>query len=236
VDPEETSIVHFLKPVKISSGTLEALKWLGLLLMTLDHANRILYQGSVIWAYELGRIAWPLFAFVFSYNYAQVEPFQPAFYHQSFGRLLLFGALATPPYMMMKSMDSLIPLNILFTLLAIGACLYFYEEARKINLLSIAIVLVAGVFVEYSWPGILLGLVFWAYCKKTSWLTLALAVLATAFLYVGNDNYWSLAALPIIFLAPYIRIPVPRLRYLFWWFYPLHLIVLLLLRQLIYAR
>ncbi|HEY9277166.1 MAG TPA: hypothetical protein VIO87_03075 [Methylotenera sp.] len=37
----------------------------------------------------------------------------------------------------------------------------------------------------------------------------------TALLWVDNLNYWACAALPIIFLAPYIKIKLPRLRFVF---------------------
>lgn len=225
--------MYQFKPEKISSGTLEALKWLGLLLMTIDHANRVFYNGTVYWAYCMGRLALPLFAFVFSCNYARVGSFDPAFYQKSFTRLLFFGVLATPAYMLMKHMNGYFPLNILFTLFVTAACLYFYENNGKISLESVAIFLVGGVFVEYSWFGVLLGISFWLVCKKPSWSSAVAALIATALLYLVNDNSWALAALPFILLAPYVKLPVPRIRYLFWWFYPLHLIVLLLLRRFI---
>ncbi|MGQ3890481.1 TraX family protein [Legionella sp. CNM-4043-24] len=227
--------MHALKPIKISSGTLEALKWLGLLFMTIDHSNRVFYNGSINWAYDVGRLALPLFAFVFSYNYAQVVPFESDFYQKSFSRLLIFGALATPAYILMKHMTGLVPLNILFTLFAIGACVYFYELNRRINLESFAIALVAGVFVEYSWPGIILGLAYWRVCRQPNGVTAVAALLATAFLYLVNRNFWAMAALPIMLLAPWVNLSVPRIRYLFWWYYPLHLSVLVLLYRLIYS-
>jgi hypothetical protein len=219
--------------ITISSGTLEALKWLGMLTMTIDHVNRIFYQGQYYWALCVGRVAMPLFAFVFSYNFAQAKEFREQNYEKSFKRLILFGILATPGYILMRHLPGIIPLNILFLLFAVAAFLFFYEQKGKLNLESLAIFFVGGVFVEFSWPGILVGIAFWFYCKQTYWLTSLMAVMATATLYLDNLNNWALAALPIIWLAPYIRINIPRIRYLFWCYYPLHLTVFVTLRYVI---
>ena len=48
----------------LSSGSLEALKWLSLLLMTLDHVNKHLLHASVPELFAAGRLALPLFGFV----------------------------------------------------------------------------------------------------------------------------------------------------------------------------
>jgi hypothetical protein len=54
----------------------------------------------------------------------------------------------------------------------------------------------------------------------------------TALLWVVNLNYWACAALPIIFLASTIKIEVPRLRFVFYAYYPIHLALLLLIQKL----
>ena len=55
----------------LSSGTLEALKWLALLLMTLDHVNKHLLHASVPELFAAGRLTLPLFGFVLGYNLAR---------------------------------------------------------------------------------------------------------------------------------------------------------------------
>ena len=56
--------------LELSSGSLEALKWLALLLMTLDHVNKHLMHASVPELFAAGRLALPLFGFVLGYNLA----------------------------------------------------------------------------------------------------------------------------------------------------------------------
>src|SRR4051812_42258689 len=48
----------------ISDGSLEALKWVGLVLMTSDHVNKYLLQDASPTLYALGRMVMPLFGFV----------------------------------------------------------------------------------------------------------------------------------------------------------------------------
>lgn len=224
-----------LHPIQISSGSLEALKWLAMISMTIDHTNRVFFDGSLDWAYCVGRIAMPLFAFVFSYNYAQNKGFSPDFYNKSFRRLLCFGILATPAYMAMKSMHELIPLNIMFLFMVIAACLYFYEERGAWSVESLAVALAGGIFVEYGWPGVLLGIAYWVFCKRLTLVTTLMAVAATALLYVVNANNWAMLALPIIVMAACVTVPIPRCRYLFWVFYPLHMTLLVLLRWVMWG-
>ena len=57
--------------LELSSGSLEALKWLALLLMTLDHVNKHLLHASVPELFAAGRLALPLFGFVLGYNLAR---------------------------------------------------------------------------------------------------------------------------------------------------------------------
>lgn len=80
--------------------------------------------------------------------------------------------------------------------------------------------------VEFWWPAIAMTLAAWRYARRPTWASLTLWIAATASLYVVNQNLWALAALPLIFLASRLSIAVPRVRHVFYIFYPLHLLVL----------
>ena len=53
----------------------------------------------------------------------------------------------------------------------------------------------------------------------------------TASLVMVNFNLWALAAVPLILLATRVELRVPRLRWLFYALYPIHLTVLWWLRD-----
>ena len=55
-------------------------------------------------------------------------------------------------------------------------------------------------------------------------------MLACAALWFINRNLWALAALPVLFLASRVDVRVPRLRWAFYAYYPLHLASLWLIR------
>ena len=49
--------------IELSDGAVEAMKWLGLILMTADHAQKYGLMPAVPGVYEAGRVAFPLFGF-----------------------------------------------------------------------------------------------------------------------------------------------------------------------------
>ncbi len=57
--------------IELSDGAVEAMKWLGLILMTADHAQKYGLMPTVPGVYEAGRVAFPLFGIVLAYNFAR---------------------------------------------------------------------------------------------------------------------------------------------------------------------
>ena len=84
--------------LELSSGALEALKWLALLLMTLDHVNKHLLHASVPELFAAGRLALPLFGFVLGYNLARPGALVGGVYSRTARRLALFGSIASVPF------------------------------------------------------------------------------------------------------------------------------------------
>jgi hypothetical protein len=60
---------------------------------------------------------------------------------------------------------------------------------------------------------------------------LLFALLGLVALYDVNKNLWALAALPLLVLAARVDPPVPRMRWVFYAFYPLHLAAIWLVRN-----
>lgn len=65
-----------MKPLHVPDGTVEALKWLALALMTGDHVNKYLFNGTLPFLFEAGRLALPIFVFVLAYNLAVDSPYK----------------------------------------------------------------------------------------------------------------------------------------------------------------
>ncbi|CEK10103.1 TraX family protein [Legionella hackeliae] len=223
-----------LYPIEISSGTLEALKWLAVISMTIDHFNRFFFQASIYSAYCAGRLAMPLFAFIFAYNLARPEAFERGIYTRVFKRLLFFGVLATPAYIAMRHLQHLWPLNIMF-MLFIAAVLFFLFQKKSPLTISLAIFLffLSGAFVEYSWQGLIFCLSCWFFCRNPSILALIACLFSYFLIDSLNGNHWALASLPLIILATQIELKIPRIPYFFYIYYPGHLTLFWLVSKLI---
>lgn len=222
---------HLAPPrVVLSTGSLEALKWLALVLMTLDHVNTFLYDGKFPALFKLGRVAMPIFGFVLAYNLARPDALEDGVYGRAIKRLALFGLLASPVFV---ALVGWLPLNILFTLLLAAALMYLIEEDGPWRVMAaLALLIAGGALVEFQWFGVLYCLAAWLYCKRPSWLRLITWVAAAASLHAVNHNLWALAALPIIFSFAHLPVSVPRLRHLFYVYYPAHLGVLWILGKI----
>lgn len=215
------------------SGTLEALKWIGLAAMLGDHVNKALFGDTLPVLSELGRVAFPLFALVFGYNLARENPQWAQAYRRSLVRLLGFGLLAFPFSVLAFQRWDLMPLNILFTL-AVGLGLVWCIRRNDIAgaLIGSLLFLGGGALVEFYWPGLLLIVACWASFARPSLATQLGALASLTLLALVNGNFYALLALPVVWLVSRFDLELPRNRWVFYVFYPAHLAVLAGLRYL----
>jgi hypothetical protein len=213
----------------IAAGTLEALKWLGLVLMSVDHVNKYLFNGTNAAAFAMGRLALPVFAFVLAYNLARAGILARGVYLRTAIRLLVFGLLATPPFIALGGLiGGVYPLNIMFTLLVATAVIFLVDSGRMVT--AILVFAAGGVLVEFWWPALGLCVAMWLFAQSPNRSNLLLVIACCAGLQVVNGNAWALAALPIILSASYWKLTARRWRWLFYAYYPAHLTALWLLR------
>jgi hypothetical protein len=227
----------------MSDGTIEALKWLALILMTGDHINKYLLGGTVPALFAAGRLALPLFSFVLAFNLARPGTLASGAYTRTAKRLALFAAIATLPFIGLGGLGwGWWPLNILATLFLVTCAMHLIELGGAPRLaLATLLFFIGGAFVEFWWPGLAMTLGAWGYARRPRFGALALWICATAALaFTGwliarvpmSQGLWSLAALPVIFAGAHVRLHVPRLRWIFYAYYPAHLGVLWLVRHL----
>lgn len=212
----------------MTSGGRELLKWVAVLLMTGDHAAKLLWGGYVPVLSELGRIAFPVFALVMAYNLAQPG----ADVGKSVRRLAVWGVVAQPVYAW--AFGAALPVNVLLSFALAAACVWCVQNRRWWLL-----VLLAGplpLFVDYQWAGVALILAWWWAYRITAPLhegfrtigysdtlrRLCLAVGAFVPLCLYNGNAWALLALPVMALGQGSW-NVPRTRWAFYGYYVLHI-------------
>jgi len=208
------------------------MKWLGLILMTADHAQKYGLMPTVPGVYEAGRVAFPLFAVVLAYNLARVPCHDRTVYVRVLTRLLCCGALASIPFIALGGLGfGWWPLNGMGTLDVAVGIMYVIEARRPFwKTRAAAVFVLGGALVEFWWPGVALCVGAWWYCTHPTGGALLLWFAGTAGLTLINANCWACASFPVLAVVAYIvAIDIPRASRFFYLYYPAHLAVLLLL-------
>lgn len=217
-------------PFGFADGQLEALKWIGLASMFLDHFGRhLLGYGQDTWVFAFGRIAFPMFVLVLALNLAR-EGDRAARAARTARRLALWCAVSVLPSVWARGEPMLV--NVLGTL-ALGAALCWTFASRGRIALRVAVCVAAAIassFVEFGLAGVLLVPATYLWCterRPDAALLVALLLLATTWL---NASFGGLPALlgtllfaPIALAVRQVPFPVPRLQLAFYLMYPLHL-------------
>lgn len=221
------------KPITLgnnSSSIIEVLKWVGIVAMTSDHVGILFFNNIDIFR-MFGRWAFPIFAFVLVYNFM---------YHskdkERYIKRIALSALLFEPIHFMVFQNQYAGLNIFFIYTFSLSILYVYEfvreskkSDRKKELFLLSLV---GVFVfvsqytEYQISGLLLTISFYFSLKDKRFIIVTFVFLF--FLNAPTAKYIisTLLILPVGYLITKINIDVPRLKYFFYFFYPLHILLL----------
>lgn len=223
-----------LPALVLSDGAIEGIKWLALVLMTLDHINKHLLHGSIPAIFAVGRTAMPLFALTLAYNLARPGALQGGVYFRVAKRLALIGAISSVPFIALGGLAwGWWPLNVMAMFLASTCVMYFWEKGGAWGSIgAIAAFSIGGGLVEFWWPGIALCVSAWRYFKRPRLAPLCVCIASTASLYVINRNHWALAAFAVLLLATKIKPEIPRTPKVFYAYYPAHLAVIWLLTKL----
>ncbi len=236
--------------LKCLNGT--QLKALAMLLMLLDHAYwTIAFEHE--WMTCLGRLAFPLFAFLVAEGYRHTGNFK-----RYFGRMFLFALITEIPFNLMTSVWYLNPFhqNVMFTfciaLLLLRLLDMAWERGLLVGLAATLMGAAAGyvvgicTFVDYNGSGVLTVLAFWLAQKIRFGWAVQLAALAWINLeLLGGLSYvvtmlgqeiwvpkqaFALLALIPIWLYNGKRGPGRRAwQYFGYAFYPAHILILVLL-------
>ncbi len=215
-------------PRETNDYGIEAAKWFALASMTIDHVNKYIFNGTIDLMFDAGRVAFPLFILVFAYNLTRSN----ANYSKITQRLCTFCAIASLPYLALGGLKwGWHPLNIFSTFIAVLTIIVQIKRKSTTGyVLATFIFTASGFLVEYGWIGISIGVFAWLFFSFRNFFTLLILIAALLSLVWINGNYVAIGAIPIFCLCRYNKFKIPRFKYLFYWYYPLHLSILILIR------
>lgn len=180
----------------------------------------------------LGRISFPLFAFLLTEGYVHTSNLKKYFY-----RLFVFGLISQIPFLIFRTYVGVgVWLNIMFTLLlGLFAILIFDKvEFKLLSFSLVAIIAYIGylIKVDYGWFGVILVFLFYLFKSNKLSLTVSFISLVLIRYYLINalDLYhiYSIVftILPILIIWLYNGKEGKKLKYFYYLFYPIHLIIL----------
>ncbi len=207
-----------------------ALKWIAMISMLIDHTGAVLFP-QYIQMRMIGRLAFPIYCFLLvegAVHTSDIRKYEI--------RLLLFALASELPFdLAFYTRVDFRHQNVFFTLF-LGLVVVEQYQKRRQKLSSFLIFIAAMVLSEvmhtdYSAAGIVFIVLFYLlYQYKTG----KQAVFAAAnFLMYGTSvqAYAGLAALPMLL---YNGKRGPSMKYFFYVFYPLHLLILWLICRIMY--
>lgn len=223
----EESIVGERRLIEREKGiTAFDLKCIALLSMLIDHLGAFIFK-DVVWLRCVGRLAFPIFAFLIVEGYLRTKNVGKYML-----RLLIFAFISEIPYDLVSKgkLFYIDKQNVMFTLLFGLICIWAIDRFR-FKWQSPLIVLTVGVIsyfikCDYGVGGVFTVLVFYIFYNT---LTVKYAFIAAVNVFVYDTWIQHVGALAIIPIHFYNGKKGPSAKWLFYIFYPAHLLIIYLI-------
>lgn len=204
----------------MSNTRNDFLKLIAVLTMAIDHTGYIFSPEHPIFRC-IGRIAFPIFAYYISEGYIHTSDLRKYIL-----RLFTLGLISQIPYSLIFT-----DWNILFTLTLALILIWAYDKKKYVIGIGI-LVLSCMIPVDYGIYGVVLPLCIYAIKSKPK---LLLTVLVMSVAYAIKFSFWPqiCAVLGVMLIQMPIKIKVSVNKYFYYAFYPVHLVVLIVIAMII---
>lgn len=201
------------------------LKLIGIISMTIDHLGVVLFPEQS-WLRVIGRIAMPIFAYQLAIGIRFTSNKKKYLSH-----LVTFGIIAQIPYMFVFKVTNL---NILFSLFYAGLCLGLWQNKKGRWVLPIFIIGSLIIPIEYGIYAVLLPFIFYIgydYLTNSSIFLLSstLTIFMSIFYFQWPIQMLAVLGIFLVLYTPNVRIQLRIPKFFFYWYYPLHLIIFLII-------
>lgn len=206
-----------------TSRSSDWLKLIAVMAMVIDHVGWGFFANDIVMR-SIGRIVFPIFAYQIAVGYLHTR--DPKKY---MSRLFTFALISQIPFTLYFETFTL---NVLVTLLLGLVSIYLLDKKKYIFLLP---VIAFAIFVpmDYGLYGVMFPVIIYLLRDKPKWVV----VLSIFIWTLGHMIYyeWTIQIFAVVGLIMALYLPLPdkqiRLpRYFFYAFYPLHLIVLFIVK------
>lgn len=218
------------------------IKIIACITMILDHIKYAIPVTNNYLTQYLGRISFPLFAFLVTEGYIHTSDLK-----KYYKRLIIFACISQIPFMLFRTLvGKWQMLNIMFTLLLGLTAILIYDKGKNKILSCVAVILIIFLGkilnVDYGWWGVAIIFIIYLFRDKKIILTISYIVLSTVYYYLMFGNglfkiksmcYLIFTIVPIIFILMYNRKQGKKIKYFFYAFYPVHMIILYFISFLI---
>ena len=239
-----------MKKIKFMSSNI--LKTLAMIFMLLDHLWATIIPGNQ-WMTNIGRLAFPRFAFLVVEGFIYKSDLK-----KYLKRLFVFALISEIPFNLIYTGSWIFPFhqNVMFTLLLGLLCIneiYKIKNNKEIksrfkSILIIIVLLLISIigFVDYGLTGVLTIIVFYLFRNfKCAWIGQFVSLILLYIIFFKGQSvvlnifdfeyYLPLQSIGILSLIPIWLyngergIKSKKLQYMFYWFYPVHMLVIYLI-------
>ncbi|KJS23357.1 MAG: hypothetical protein VR72_01620 [Clostridiaceae bacterium BRH_c20a] len=198
----------------------DLLKIIAIFSMTIDHIGWLFFPELTLLRI-IGRFAFPIFAYQITLGYQKTKNI-----YDYMLRLFVFSIISQIPYMLLTD-----GLNIFFTLL-IGLIMIYLKDKTNTIVGFFPLVLTYITDFDYGVYGLLVIYGFYIFKDNKFKLAISMAFLTIIFsiYYRIPTQAFSMLALPLIFYE--FKKGITINKYAFYSYYPLHLLILGLIRNL----
>lgn len=204
-----------------------SIKIIAAITMLIDHIGFAIFPNNLLLRI-IGRISMPLFAFQIAIGFEKTRNREKYIL-----RMLIFAIVSQLPFYLMYSTQGLdAPLNIGFTFLLSLLILYSFENIKNIwgKIICITLIVLECLFLDYDYyiSGAFLVILFFYTRKNKSVMAILYSIFTVIYaICVKTSN--AIAIFEILALIPLLTFNDKKgynIKYLFYIFYPLHMLLI----------
>lgn len=212
------------------------IKIIALLSMIIDHIGLIFFPNIISFR-VIGRISMPLFAFCIAKGFFYSQKNNTLVKYMR--NLLMLAIISQIPYSFINNGINIVATWLIAVIVLVIQELYNGNLIRKAIMISLLLILSILLNVDYNIYGIMMPMIFYYYWIKEKKIRIfcVLFVALNIFYILINEGWiiqiFSCLALPIIFNFEKYEKIIKLPKKFYYIFYPVHLVVLLVVKALI---